>query len=287
MDQAISAYEVAKAEVEAAEESVKAAEFTVKSVEASLKESKDNLNRTEIYSPMNGVVSKLDVEVGERVVGTAQMAGTEMLRVANMKSMEVNVEVNESDIVRVSLGDSVEIEVDAYLERTFIGLVTEIANSANDKLASSEQVTTFDVKIRILKSSYLDLLQNDSSKKSPFRPGMSATVEINTNKVVDILAVPIQSVTLRADSTKGEYYSSKVDKEELKECVFMVVDSKAKKIKVKTGIQDENYIQLIEPLQLEGEIIKGPYAIVSKKIRDDKEVEVVDEENAMNFGKKD
>lgn len=286
MDQSTSSFEVAKAEVEAADESVNAAMFSVKSAEASLKEARDNLNRTEIYSPMDGIVSKLDVEAGERVVGTAQMAGTEMLRVANMDRMEVNVEVNESDIVRVSLGDSVDIEVDAYIERKFKGLVTEMGNSANDKMASAEQVTTFDVKIRILKSSYQDLIKDTASGKSPFRPGMSATVEIKTNRAIDILAVPIQAVTLRSDSSEG--LSFIVEKsEDLKECVFVVEDGVAKKINVTTGIQDENYIQIISPTSITGDVVKGPYAIISKKLEDGKVVEIISEESIGKFGKKD
>lgn len=286
MDQSTSSFEVAKAEVEAADESVNAAMFSVKSAEASLKEARDNLNRTEIYSPMDGIVSKLDVEAGERVVGTAQMAGTEMLRVANMDRMEVNVEVNESDIVRVSLGDSVDIEVDAYIERKFKGLVTEIGNSANDKMASAEQVTTFDVKIRILKSSYQDLIKDTASRKSPFRPGMSATVEIKTNRAIDILAVPIQAVTLRSDSSEG--LSFVVEKsEDLKECVFVVEDGLAKKINVTTGIQDENYIQILSPTSITGDVVKGPYAIISKKLEDGKVVEIISEESIGKFGKKD
>ena len=287
LDVATSSYVVAKAEVEAADESVNAAQFSVKSAEASLKEARDNLNRTEIYSPMDGIVSKLNVELGERVVGTAQMAGTEMLRVADMERMEVNVEVNESDIVRISLGDSVDIEVAAYLDRTFKGIISEIANSANDKMTSTEQVTTFDVKISILKSSYQDLVVGQSENRSPFRPGMSATVEIKTNRAINVNSVPIQAVTLRPDSSIEGPILSIDNIEDLNECIFLVEDGLAKKVKVKTGIQDENYIEIIEPKELKGEVIKGPYSAVSKKIRDGKPVEVVKEESSSSFGKKD
>lgn len=287
LDRVTANFDVAKAEVEAADESVRAAEFSVKSSEATLKEARDNLNRTEIYSPMKGIVSKLDVEEGERVVGTAQMAGTEMLRIANMDSMEVNVEVNESDIVRVNLGDSVDIEVDAYLDRLFKGIVSEIANSANDQLTSTEQVTTFDVSIYILRSSYEELLNKNGSNYSPFRPGMSATVEIKTNRSENVTSVPIQAVTLRADSSTGPSYLSQSTDGDLNECVFIVKDGIAEKVKIKTGIQDENYIEVTDPIDLEGDVVKGPYAIVSKKLKAGQSVEVGQEDSQRVGGKND
>lgn len=281
LDQAVSSYEVAEAEVEAAEESVKAAEFSVRSSEASLKESRDNLGRTKIYAPISGTVYALGVESGEKVVGTAQMAGTEMLRIANLQNMEVSVEVSESDIVRVSIGDSVDIEVDAYLDRKFLGVVTEISNSANNQLGSTEQVTTFDVGIRILRSGYEDLLEGKKESYSPFRPGMSAAVEIRTRSVNGVIAVPIQSVTLRPDTfPKGTMLSS-FDRDEMEECVFIYKDGIAERVLVKTGIQDENYIEILEP-ELDGMAIKGPYSTIARKLRNGDEVEKTNEDEFKN-----
>lgn len=276
-DQASSSLEVSEAEVEAAEESAKAAAFSVKSSEASLKESKDNLNRTKIYAPISGTIYNLNVEAGEKVVGTAQMAGTEMLRIADLNRMEVNVEVSESDIVRVSLGDSADIEIDAYLDRVFKGMVTEISNSANNQLGSSEQVTSFDVRIRILSSGYSDLLEGKDSSYSPFRPGMSAQVEIKTKRINDVISVPIQSVTLRPDSFPKGILLSTIERDEMKECLFLYKDGKVERIMVETGIQDENYIQIVSPI-LEGEVVKGPYSTIARKLRDGDEVESVNED---------
>ncbi|HDO27255.1 MAG TPA: HlyD family efflux transporter periplasmic adaptor subunit, partial [Bacteroidetes bacterium] len=238
-DAAKSTYQVAEAEVNAAKENYRSAQFQVKSARASLKEAKENLDRTAIYAPNDGTVSKLNVEVGERVTGASQFsAGTEIMRIANLNVLEVNVEVNENDIVRVSLNDTAIIEVDAYLDRKFKGVVTEIATSANTVGITADQVTNFDVKIRMLKASYKDLIKPDNPIPSPFRPGMSATVEIQTATVRNVLTVPIQAVTTRADTTgrlrsareKREESKSKEDKTEetktkqLIECVFVYQD---------------------------------------------------------------
>jgi HlyD family secretion protein len=166
-----------------------------------LKESRENLNKTSIFAPVSGTVSKLDVEKGERVVGTEMMAGTEVIRLANLNEMEVSVDVSESDIIRVNVGDTAAVEIDAYMNREFMGVVTEIANSANSAdVMSSDQVTNFTVKVRIVRDSYKDLIPADKPTYSPFRPGMSATVEIQTRKEYQVISVPIQSVTTR-DST--------------------------------------------------------------------------------------
>jgi len=276
LDQAVSGYEVAEAEVEAANESVKASEFSVRSSEASLKEAKNNLGRTKIYTPISGTVYSLSVEQGEKVVGTAQMAGTDMLRIADLNNMEVSVEVSENDIVRVSNGDSVDIEVDAYLDRKFKGIVTEISNSANSSLSSTEQVTSFNVMIRILRSSYGDLLEDRDSTYSPFRPGMSAAVEIKTKSELGALAVPIQSVTLRPDSFPKGVPLSSMDRDEMKECVFILEEGKVKRVFVTTGIQDENFIQVISP-EISGRVVKGPYSTISRKLRNEANVEEMDE----------
>ena len=282
-------YESNLADIEATEENVRASQFSINSAEAGLKESNDNLNRTFIYSPVNGIISKLNIELGERVVGTSQMAGTEIMRIANINDMEVNVEVNENDIVRVSLNDTAEIEVDAYLDRKFKGIVTEIANSANTVGQSTDQVTNFSVKIRILSESYADLTAGKPGNYSPFRPGMSATVDIKTNLVKDVLSVPITSVTPREEGSEtlkegksedmdGETASKEEGKEksvQIMEYVFIHKDGKAIQTKVKSGIQDNNYIQILTGLNLGDEVIIGPYEAVSKTLKNDMSVNVV------------
>ncbi len=289
-----SNYEVAQAEVEAAEESYKSSKFQVSSANASMKEAKENLNRTTIYAPNDGTVSKLSVEVGERVTGASQFsAGTEVMRIANLDVLEVNVEVNENDIVRVSLFDTTIIEVDAYLNREFKGLVTEIATSANTVGVSADQVTNFDVKIKMLKDSYSDLIREDAAISSPFRPGMSATVEIETETAVNILTVAIQAVTTRAD-TSGRIKSAKEKREEKRindlkgvennnetvdEYVFIYDDGIAKLRKVSTGIQDNTFIEITEGLENGDEVIIAPYRAVSKTLKNNDKVEKVDKKD--------
>jgi HlyD family secretion protein len=306
-DAAKAAFDGAKADVKAAEESVNASEYNVKSTEASLKEANDNLAKTNIYSPVNGTVSKLNKEKGERVVGTAQMEGTEIMRLANLNEMEVSVDVNENDIVRVHYNDTSLIEVDAYLGRKFKGIVTEIANSANTTGVTAEQVTNFTVKIRILQESYQDLLV-ENNNRPPFRPGMSATVDVQTKQAKNIVTVPIQSVTTRSDSSalegkgmkksdeeagdiviKDEKDKSDEDVKELikiEECVFVYAEGKAKMVKVKTGIQDNNYIQIVSGINAGDEIISGPYSAVSKQLKDAMEVTKVDKSELFNANKK-
>jgi len=303
-DAAKAAYEGAKADVDAAQETVNASDYNVKSTEASLKEANDNLSKTSIYAPVDGTISKLNVEKGERVVGTAQMTGTELLIIANLNEMEVSVDVNENDIVRVNLNDTTLIEVDAYLDRKFKGIVTEIANSANTTGVTADQVTNFTVKIRILQESYKDLLGNQPGL-SPFRPGMSATVDIQTKSVPNALSVPIQSVTTRSkqnEPIEGEEQkqenenndvvvkNTKEKKEDVKEikpeeCVFVYVDGKAKMVKVKTGIQDNNFIEITQGLTKDQEVITAPYNAVSKLLKDDMPVQKVDKLELFSGGK--
>ena len=289
-DAATSAFEVAKQEVSAAKESVKAAEFSVSSNKATLREAQESLTRTSIYAPNDGTVSRLSVEKGERVMGASQFsAGTEIMRIANLERMIVNVEVNENDIVRVSLNDTCLIEVDAYLNKEFKGIVTEMATSANVIGVSADQVTNFEVKILILEDSYKDLIKDNSIIKSPFRPGMSATVDIQTETVNNVLTVPIQAVTTRSDTTgKGQQEDVEdddkdeiivdEDKESL-EVVFLFKDGKAEMQTVKTGIQDNMYIEIIEGLEDEQEIIVGPYRAVSKKLKNGDDVKKVDKKD--------
>ena len=289
-DAATSAFEVAKQEVSAAKESVKAAEFSVSSNKATLREAQESLTRTSIYAPNDGTVSRLSVEKGERVMGASQFsAGTEIMRIANLERMIVNVEVNENDIVRVSLNDTCLIEVDAYLNKEFKGIVTEMATSANVIGVSADQVTNFEVKILILEDSYKDLIKDNSIIKSPFRPGMSATVDIQTETVNNVLTVPIQAVTTRSDTTgKGQQEDVEdddkdeiivdEDKESL-EVVFLFKDGKAEMQTVKTGIQDNMYIEIVEGLEDEQEIIVGPYRAVSKKLKNGDDVKKVDKKD--------
>ena len=282
-------FEVAKAEVEAADQSVKAAAFSVKSSEAGVKESKENLSKTSIYAPVSGTVSKLNLEKGERVAGASQFgSGTEILRIANLQTMEVNVSVNENDIVRVTMNDTAFVEVDAYQNRKFKGIVTEISTSANTVGVSADQVTNFEVKIRILPDSYKDLIASDKPNDSPFRPGMSATVDIRTESLADVLTLPIQAVTSRADTTKtalkkveketqpgDDTDASKKKMDVAQEYVFLYDKGIAKMVKVKTGIQDNTYIQVTEGLKEGQEVITAPYRAVSKKLKEgDKVVKV-------------
>jgi len=279
-DQAKANYEVAKSDVDAARESVEAAKFNVKSAEATLSEAKENLGRTSIYSPISGTVIKVEKEKGERVVGTAQMAGTEIMRVADLSVMEVAVEVNENEIIRVNLGDTTEIEVDAFFGESFLGVVTEVANSANVTGVSADQVTNFDVKIRMLPHSYKHLMKEVQSSHSPFRPGMSATVDIRTKVADQVIAVPIQAVTTRKTSlqkdsveVKEKKPATSVEAEE-DEVVFVVEDGKAKMVKVESGIQNTSYIEINSGLEEGQEVITAPYMAVSKLLKEGMEVKV-------------
>ncbi len=287
-DQFLSAYTVAKQDLEAAKANVNAANYNVKSSEAALKEAKTNLTKTTIYAPQSGIISKLNVELGERVVGTSQMAGTEMLRIANLNKMEVRVNVNENDITRVSIGDTVLIDVDAFSssERKFKGVVYEIASSANSSgtasAVSNDAVTEFEVKIRVLRSSYADLIKGKLSY--PLKPGMTASVEILTNRKDNTLTVPLSSVTTReigaiAEGEKKEEdgtnstnandaMEAKKRKENTKEVVFVMEKGKAKMIQVKTGISDFENIEIVSGLKDGQEIISGPYATVAKKLKE-------------------
>lgn len=291
-DAATSSYQVSQADVEAAKENYRSAQFQVSSARALLKEAKENLKRTSIYAPNDGTVSKLSIEVGERVTGASQFsAGTEIMRIANLDVLEVNVEVNENDIVRVSLFDTAVIEVDAYLDKKFKGIVTEIATSANTLGVSTDQVTNFDVKIMMLKNSYEDLVKPDSPIPSPFRPGMSSTVEIETETEYDILTISIQAVTTRAD-TSGRTKTAREKREEerisddntkkkdedIKEYVFLFDDDKAILTEVKTGIQDNTFIQITEGVSEGDEVIVAPYRAVSKTLKNKESVEKVKKE---------
>ncbi len=263
-------YKVALNDLISAKESKKASEYIVASARASVKEAAENLRFTTIRAPISGIVSKLDVELGERVVGTAQMAGTEMLRIADLTKMEARVDVNENDIIRVSVGDSVDIDVDSYshTEKIFKGVVTNIANTANNK-SSPDAVTEFEVRIRILNESYKDLLIKQGSV-SPFRPGMTASVDITTDVKDKILTIPLASVTTRnPNKSKNDSIANTGKKEEFIEVVFLYDEGKAKMIEVKTGISDFENIEILKGVTLGDKIIKGPFIAVSKKLKDE------------------
>lgn len=266
-DKAIAAFEGAKANKESAY-------FNVQSANATVKEAKDNLGRTTIYAPADGTISSLDVELGERVLGTQQMTGTELLRVANLNNMEVEVDVNENDIVKINIGDSTKIQVDAYLKKEFKGIVTSISNSAS-AATTADQVTNFKVKVRILKESYQDLLEGKPATYSPFRPGMTATVDIITERKEKVIGVPISAVVIKSDTTATKSYEIEDEGEDKKvapkndkkfECVFVKVGNKAKIRIVKTGIQDDTNIEVTSGLKKGDVVIVGPYTTVTKDL---------------------
>jgi len=272
-EQAESQYKIAKAEKESAE-------YSVKSSEASLKEANENLIKTTVYSPMTGTISSLSVELGERVVGANMMTGTEVLRVADLNRMEVVVDVNENDIIRVKLGDTAVVEVDAWLDRDFRGVVTEIANSANTLGTTSDQVTNFKVRILILKESYEDLITEKNP--SPFRPGMSASVDIYTSSKTGVLTVPIQAVTTRSDTASTD----PAVKDEIRTLVFLSDGTYALARDVKTGIQDNVNIEILSGLAEGEEVIVQPFSAISKKLSDSTKIEVVDKEALFTTEKK-
>jgi HlyD family secretion protein len=275
-DKSIAAFEVAKA-------TKQSAYYNVQSASATVSEAKDNLGRTIIYAPESGTISKLAVELGERVLGTQQMAGTEIMRVANLENMEVEVDVNENDIVKISVGDSSKVAVDAYLKKEFKGIVTSISNSASTTL-TADQVTNFKVKVRILKSSYADLLEGKPAAYSPFRPGMTATVDIITTSKPNVLSVPISAVVIKSDTLASKPLDAKPDDESSMpvvpksdkklECVFVKNKDKAQIRIVKTGIQDDSSIEIVSGLKKGDVIITGPYTLVSKELNSGDEVYV-------------
>ena len=298
MDASKATFEGAKANVDGLAESIKASDYNVKSVEASLKEANTNLDKTFIYAPVDGTVSKLNVEKGERVVGVQGLQGTEILRLANLNEMEASVEVNENDIIRINKNDTAFIEVDAYIGKKFRGIVTEVANSANTTGISVDQVTNFVVKIRILRESYMDLVTENNP--APFRPGMSASVEIQTMRAANIITIPIPGVTTRSsDTTKTKQEFDDEDnqdvvvkdekqeklntkKEEIKECVFLNNNGVVKMVYVTTGIQDNDYIEIKSGIKVGDEIISGPYGAVSKILKDGKKIKVVDKDKLFS-----
>ena len=284
-DKAVATFEGAKANKESAY-------YNVQSANATVMEAKDNLGRTTIYAPADGTISSLGVELGERVLGTQQMTGTEILRVANLNNMEVEVDVNENDIVKISIGDSTKIQVDAYLKKEFKGIVTSISNSAS-AATTADQVTNFKVKVRILKESYEDLLEGKPVTYSPFRPGMTATVDIITQRKESVIGVPISSVVVKTDTAATKKYEVKDAPQDKKisaksdkkfECVFVKEGNKAKIRIVKTGIQDDTNIEIISGLKKGDVVITGPYTTVTKDLTSGDKVKLKKESDSK--GKK-
>ena len=279
-DNARSQFLIAEADVEGARQSVIGSEYQVKSTEAGVTEARDNLAKTNLFAPMDGTVSRLDAEIGERVVGTSQFAGTEIIRIANLNDMEVKVEVNENDIVRVNEGDTAYIQVDAFFGERFMGRVTSIANSAIGEGMGIDQVTNFEVRIQMIPDSYAHLLREDRPQLSPFRPGMSATVDIQTQKAYSVVSVPIQAVTtretgLQQNSNNNETTGPASASRPL-EFVFLYENGYAKQLQVKSGIQDNQHIHIMEGLEEGQEVITGPYRLVSRDLKDGDQVIKVD-----------
>jgi HlyD family secretion protein len=288
-DAATADYQSAKAALEAARQNQIGSNYGLAQSSASVKEASDNLAKTSIYSPVDGVVSKLSVEKGERVLGTVQNVGTEIMTISDLSALDVNVDVNENDINRVIVGDSAVIEVDAFLGKKFKGIVREIGSSANVVGTSADQVTNFTVKVRVVPESYANLVPAGSKNPSPFKPGLSATVDIQTNHTT-ALSVPIQSVTtrgLKKDEDKDKKSDitptkddskTKKNNDVVKEYVFVydAATATVKQVEVTTGIQNDTYIQVLTGLKGGEEVVSGPYSAISKTLNDKMAVEKVD-----------
>jgi HlyD family secretion protein len=304
----VSEFETAQASFQVAQAEVKAAQFSVKSAEASVAEAREQLTKTKIYAPIDGTVAALNIEKGERVVGTSMMTGTEMMVIADLNKMEVWVDVNENDIVKVSKFDTALVEVDAYLNRKFKGLVTEIANSAKSGAVatSADQVTNFEVKVLLLRESYSDLIDSVKNNIYPFRPGMSAAVDILTDTRENVISVPISAVTTRVKKKDGGTEEVKeevkaadmeevetattseknVEKEEKQEVVFVLKDGRAHKVEVKTGIQDNANIQILDGINEGDEVITAPFNAINKTLKDSMLVKKVTEEELFKVKEK-
>jgi len=281
-DAAVADYQSNKAALEAAHQNVIGSNYGLAQSQASVKEASDNLAKTDIYSPVDGVVSKLSVEKGERVLGTVQNVGTEIMTISDLSTLDVNVDVNENDINRVTIGDTANIQVDAFLGKKFLGVVREIGSSANVVGTNADQVTNFTVKVRLLPESYALLMKKDARNASPFKPGLSATTDIQTNHTI-ALSVPIQSVTTRDDKRvdptkpKSDDDDSKTKNNDVvKEYVFVYQAGKVKQVQVTTGIQNDTYIQVLSGLKGGEEVVSGPYSAISKTLKDKDLVEKVD-----------
>lgn len=304
-EQAENAFLTSRADYNAAQQSIKSGRAAVASAQANLQRADKDLGRTSVYAPMSGIVSLLNVKKGERVVGNSMMAGTEMMRIADMRVIEVRVDVGENDVPKVSLGDTALVEVDAYSKRKFKGVVTQISSTSRGTggvvSTSSNDVTNYEVRIRLIPESYQDLIGTGKGN-FPFRPGMSANADIQTNTHQNVLSVPINAVTTREKSDtlsvdskdlnkskkqekkdgeeeQGDQETAIKDLDALDEVVFVLqADGKVKRVKVKTDIQDINNIEVIEGLKEGDEVIVGPYTVISKTLRTGMKVKVVKKE---------
>lgn len=305
-EQAQNALQTAEANYNAALETVRGGQAGVASAQANLQRANKDLSRTSVLAPMDGIVSLLNVKKGERVVGNSMMAGTEMMRIADMNKIEVRVDVGENDIPKVSLGDSALVEVDAYSNRKFKGIVTQIASSSvlaaqQTQMTTSTDVTNYKVYIRLLPSSYNDLLDPSRPKSFPFRPGMSASADIQTNTKTNVVAVPINAVTTRekgTDKVGGQNNAEKPTEQgmqetekstlssDLDEVVFVVqADGSVKKVNVKTNIQDINYIEVTSGLNEGVQVVSSPYNVISKTLKDGMKVKIVPKEQLFSATK--
>lgn len=273
-----SEFEMAQVEYNVAKSSLDASMASLTSQQAALNEARDQLAKTTIYAPMEGIVTKLNIEKGERVVGTAQFEGTAIMTVSNLKQMEVVVDVNENDIVKVKTGDSCLIEVDAYLKTRFKGIVAQVANSAKSTGVSADQITNFEVRILMIPQSYAALSSRGQGNEYPFRPGMSATVDIQTQTRANVKTVPVQSVAIRNDTTTQDSLKLNValaSEEARKEVVFIVKDGKIEQRPVVAGIQDARFIEIETGLEEGEQVVSGPYSAIARKLNHGMEVEVV------------
>jgi len=305
-EQAQNTLQTAEANYNAAIETIRGGQAGVASAQASLQRANKDLSRTSVLAPMNGVVSLLNVKKGERVVGNSMMAGTEMMRIADMNKIEVRVDVGENDIPKVSLGDSALVQVDAYNNRKFRGVVTQIASSSvlaaqQNQMTTTTDVTNYKVYIRLLPTSYTDLIQPKRPKSFPFRPGMSASADIQTKTRSNVIAVPINAVTTREKGTDNVSTGKKDEKKteaglqenekstlssDLDEIVFvMQKDGSVKKYKVKTDIQDINYIEVVNGIDEGAEVVSSPYNVISKTLKDGMKVKVVPKEKLFTAAK--
>jgi len=292
-EQAEASYKGAKASFDAAKASSTGGVFGIKGAEANLSQMRENLRKTTIFAPTSGIISQLNVKKGERVVGTAQMAGTELLTIADMSRIEVRVDVSETDIEKVKIGDTTVIEADAYRNRKFIGIVSKIgvSSSKTTTTTSTDQVTNYTVHILILPSSYADIVANLAKGKFPFKPGMSASVEIQTNRQYNILSVPVNAVTTRdwPDSLKNKNKNESLDNNDIRQVVF-VYNPKSKLVylrDVKTGLQDNQYIQVTEGLKDGEQVVIAPYGAIARTLKDKTLVTVVAKDKLFEVKKTD
>ena len=292
-EQGEASFKSAKATLDAATASTSGGKYGVQGAQAGLTQAQENLLKTTISAPTGGIISELNVKKGERVVGTAQMAGTEMLTIADMSRIEVRVDVSETDISKVKIGDTTIIDADAYRNRKFKGIVSKVAVSSTKSASaasstSTDQVTNYTVHIHILPESYADLTAKPENGKFPFKPGMSASVERRTNRQENIRSVPVNAVTTRdwPDSVKNKSTTNSAT-DNIRQIVF-VYDSKTQMINirdVKTGLQDNKYLQITDGLKEGEEVVTAPYGAISRTLNDKTKVQVVEKEKLFEAKK--